>query len=177
MNVLALNCGSSSIKFRIFTLDGGAEPRRVAQGGIERIGEAATIEFTAEGGAAVQATERVPDHAAGVRRVLDWTSALGRIDAVGHRVVHGGSRFTAFVAEAAPGRVAVPAGRAPGLEPGAAVVAELRGRRVGVLALRARHQAAEKGPSASLAPSAARSTYRQYASRAAFGRRLAAGPF
>jgi len=95
MNVLALNCGSSSIKFRIFTLDGGAEPRRVAQGGIERIGEAATIEFTAEGGAAVQATERVPDHAAGVRRVLDWTSALGRIDAVGHRVVHGGSRFTA----------------------------------------------------------------------------------
>src|SRR5258707_7290819 len=37
--------------------------------------------------------------------------------------------------------------------------------------------AAEKGPSASLAPSAARSTYREYASRAAVGRRLAAGPF
>src|SRR5439155_17413282 len=36
---------------------------------------------------------------------------------------------------------------------------------------------AEKGPSASLAPSAARSTYREYASRAAIGRRLAAGPF
>ena len=38
-------------------------------------------------------------------------------------------------------------------------------------------QAAEKGPSASLAPSAARSTYNEYASRAAVGRRLAAGPF
>src|SRR6266478_245714 len=38
-------------------------------------------------------------------------------------------------------------------------------------------QAADKGPSASLAPSAARSTYREYASRAAVGRRLAAGPF
>jgi CubicO group peptidase (beta-lactamase class C family) len=38
-------------------------------------------------------------------------------------------------------------------------------------------QAAEKGPSASLAPSAARSTYREYASRAAVGRRLASGPF
>src|SRR6266566_3281686 len=38
-------------------------------------------------------------------------------------------------------------------------------------------QAAEKGPSASLAPSAARSTYRKYASRAAVGRRLASGPF
>src|SRR5207245_2184531 len=35
----------------------------------------------------------------------------------------------------------------------------------------------DKGPSASLAPSAARSTYREYASRAALGRRLAAGPF
>src|SRR6185436_111379 len=38
-------------------------------------------------------------------------------------------------------------------------------------------QAAEKGPSASLAPSAARSTYREYASHAALGRRLASGPF
>jgi len=37
--------------------------------------------------------------------------------------------------------------------------------------------AAEKGPSASLAPSAARSTYREYASRAPLGRRLASGPF
>ena len=39
------------------------------------------------------------------------------------------------------------------------------------------HGAPEKGPSASLAPSAARSTYREYASRAAVGRRLATGPF
>src|SRR5712692_3749209 len=38
-------------------------------------------------------------------------------------------------------------------------------------------QAAERGPSASLAPLAARSTYREYASRAAGGRRLASGPF
>src|SRR5207237_1705647 len=38
-------------------------------------------------------------------------------------------------------------------------------------------QAAEKGPAASLAPSAARSTYKEYASRAAVGRRLASGPF
>ena len=38
-------------------------------------------------------------------------------------------------------------------------------------------QAAEKGPSASLAPSTARSTYREYASRAVVGRRLASGPF
>lgn len=95
MNVLALNCGSSSIKFRIFALDGGTEPRRVAHGGVERIGDAATIELVAEGSEAVRTTEGVADHAAGVRRVLDWTSSFGRIDAVGHRVVHGGARFTA----------------------------------------------------------------------------------
>jgi acetate kinase len=94
MNVLALNCGSSSIKFRIFTFEGGAE-RRVAHGAVERIGDAATVAFAQEDGATVNATERVADHAAGVRRVLDWTSTVARIDAVGHRVVHGGARFTA----------------------------------------------------------------------------------
>src|SRR6185295_18944099 len=40
-----------------------------------------------------------------------------------------------------------------------------------------RRESDEKGPSASLTPSTARSTYREYASRAAIGRRLAAGPF
>jgi len=95
MNVLALNCGSSSIKFRIFTFERGAEPRRVAHGAVERIGDAATIAFAQDDAASVNVTERVADHAAGVRRVLDWTSAVARIDAVGHRVVHGGARFTA----------------------------------------------------------------------------------
>jgi acetate kinase len=95
MNVLALNCGSSSIKFQIFASDGRAAPRRLAHGAIERIGHDAALEFSAEGGATLRATEGVADHAAGVRRVLDWTSTVGRVDAVGHRVVHGGARFTA----------------------------------------------------------------------------------
>jgi acetate kinase len=96
MNVLALNCGSSSIKFQVFASEGSAEPRRLGRGAIERIGDAATLAFEADGQPAVRATERVADHAAGVRRVLDWTTpAVGRVDAVGHRVVHGGARFTA----------------------------------------------------------------------------------
>jgi acetate kinase len=71
--VLVLNCGSSSVKYRLF--DGEAT---VAKGLVERIGEA--------GG--------VADHAAALQQVLD---ALPRrdVDAVGHRVVHGGTRFSA----------------------------------------------------------------------------------
>ena len=105
MKVLALNCGSSSLKFQVFASDPGALPaavRRLARGLVERIGDAARLAFQAEGSPATHEGERVPDHEAAVRRVLAWLAAGGasghggsiRIDAVGHRVVHGGARFT-----------------------------------------------------------------------------------
>jgi acetate kinase len=98
MQVLALNTGSSSIKFQVFASEGAGGPRRLAHGAIERLGEKATLGFEAEGRAPLRATERIGDHAAGVQRVLDWTTrTVGRVDAVGHRVVHGGLRFTAPV--------------------------------------------------------------------------------
>ncbi|HEX2501430.1 MAG TPA: acetate/propionate family kinase, partial [Methylomirabilota bacterium] len=58
--------------------------------------------FQAEGSSATREREPVPDHEAAVRRVLGWLAAGGasehrgalRVDAVGHRVVHGGARFT-----------------------------------------------------------------------------------
>ena len=72
--VLVLNCGSSSIKYRLY--DG----ERVVDGGlIERIGE--------EGGGP-------PDHAAALHDLMDRLD-LGELTAVGHRVVHGGLRFSA----------------------------------------------------------------------------------
>jgi acetate kinase len=72
--VLVLNCGSSSVKYRLYDGD------RVVDGGlIERIGE---------GGAGPS------DHAAALREVMDRID-LGQLVAVGHRVVHGGLRFTA----------------------------------------------------------------------------------
>jgi acetate kinase len=72
--VLVLNCGSSSIKYRLYDGD------RVVDGGlIERIGEA--------GGGP-------PDHAAALRDLMDRLD-LGELTAVGHRVVHGGLRFSA----------------------------------------------------------------------------------
>jgi acetate kinase len=71
VTVLVLNCGSSSVKFQAFAMH--AE-RRLARGVIERV----------DG-----------DHAAAVGRALsEARAAAGRIDAVGHRIVHGGDRFT-----------------------------------------------------------------------------------
>jgi acetate kinase len=72
--VLVLNCGSSSIKYRLYDGD------RVVDGGlIERIGEA--------GGGP-------PDHAAALHDLMDRLD-VGELTAVGHRVVHGGLRFSA----------------------------------------------------------------------------------
>ncbi|MFG1775560.1 acetate/propionate family kinase [Micromonospora sp. NPDC049048] len=70
--VLVLNCGSSSVKFRLFDGD-----RVVDKGTVERVGEAG-------GGPA--------DHETAVRDILDGLDVTG-LTAVGHRVVHGGKRF------------------------------------------------------------------------------------
>jgi acetate kinase len=106
VKVLALNCGSSSLKFQVFAGDHGARPagiRPLARGLVERIGHAAaTLAFQVKGSPATRETAPVPDHEAAVRRVLEWLAAGGasehggaiRVDAVGHRVVHGGARFT-----------------------------------------------------------------------------------
>ena len=95
MNVLALNCGSSTIKFQVFAFD-GAGGGGVARGIIERFGDAAAVRFDATGRPPLRATERIPDHATGIRRVVDWVSeTAGRPEAVGHRIVHGGARFVA----------------------------------------------------------------------------------
>ena len=77
--VFVVNAGSSSLKFRLLQLAPGLEPTTLARGNLERIG--------LEGGDA-------SDHAEALELVL---AGLDRssIDAVGHRVVHGGVRFTA----------------------------------------------------------------------------------
>jgi acetate kinase len=100
VNVLAINCGSSSIKFALFA-GGGAEraedPRRLAHGRIERVGgDKAELRFVANGGAPLETTEPVPDHAEGLRRLAEWLAKTHLpVEAVGHRVVHGGLRFRA----------------------------------------------------------------------------------
>ena len=76
--VFVLNAGSSSVKYEIVDADGGPPG---ASGIVERIGEAGSD---------------VPDHAEAVRRILADLDTTGLV-AVGHRVVHGGERFTTAV--------------------------------------------------------------------------------
>ena len=108
MNVLVLNCGSSTAKFQLIAtdLDHIAQDADVhlAGGQVERIGGEAIITFRARGGEARRSTAPVRDMRAAVETIIRWvTSAdsgieevksVGDINAVGHRVVHGGERFT-----------------------------------------------------------------------------------
>lgn len=99
MNVLALNAGSSSVKFQLWKTDepaGGTGSAPLARGLVERIGAAATVAFEQDGRPPLRETVELVDHAAAVGRVVQWLGAgPAGLDAVGHRVVHGGARFVA----------------------------------------------------------------------------------
>ena len=93
MRVLAINCGSSTLKFLLVDTGNG---RRLAWGSVERIGGEASARFaSAQGGGSAEGTRvEAPDHGAAARVVLDWLGpASDGVDAVGHRVVHGGSQY------------------------------------------------------------------------------------
>ena len=106
MHILVLNAGSSSIKFQLIDTDEAsiaeARDRRLARGQIERIGGEAIVTMTPTGGETQTATAALRDHTAAVEHIIAWlvsdqsgvpVSSVGQIDAVGHRVVHGGERF------------------------------------------------------------------------------------
>jgi acetate kinase len=109
MNILVLNCGSSSLKFQLIATDleriEQNADRRLASGQIERIGGAAILTFTVEGRTTEKSAAPIRDIPAALDAVLKWISAqsidgvrnLGDIDAVGHRVVHGGEYFSQSV--------------------------------------------------------------------------------
>jgi acetate kinase len=110
MNVLVLNAGSSSLKFQLIRTDqehiSHDSDVRLARGVIDRIGGEALVTFQAEGGPPRKNAVPVRDHRAAVelalRLVAQDTAVAGitgyrDIDAVGHRVVHGGERFSKSV--------------------------------------------------------------------------------
>ncbi len=100
MKVLVLNCGSSTLKFQVIVTDGLAESRKLARGIVDRIGGPASYSFKSESGALEEKSLPVANHEVGVRLVIDWlrsTPDWRSIDAVGHRVVHGGDRFVESV--------------------------------------------------------------------------------
>jgi len=93
VNVLALNCGSSSLKFQLSVVDGRVT-RLLGRGLVERICGTASVAFEHEGRAPLREDAPIADHEAAVRRVIEWIQAGSTgFDAVGHRVVHGGERF------------------------------------------------------------------------------------
>jgi acetate kinase len=109
MNILVLNCGSSSLKFQLIATDleriSQNADQRLAYGQIERIGGAAILNFAVEGKESEKSAAPIRDIPAALDAVIRWISAqsiegvnnLGDIDAVGHRVVHGGEYFSKSV--------------------------------------------------------------------------------
>ena len=99
MKILVLNCGSSSIKYKLYDMDG---EKVLAQGGVERIGlDEAFIKVKLPDGSKKQIMADLPTHKEGVQLVfkclldpeLGAIKSLDEIGAVGHRVVQGGDLF------------------------------------------------------------------------------------
>jgi acetate kinase len=104
MKILVINCGSSTVKFQLVELErrrGGSGQKHVLAGGlVDRVGGKATRAFFSQGGPLRQEEISAEDHEQAVAVIIKWLSStpgLGSIDAVGHRIVHGGDQFTAAV--------------------------------------------------------------------------------
>lgn len=103
MKILVLNCGSSSIKYQLFDMETKAV---LAKGGIEKIGlEGSFLKLTLPDGEKVTLTKDIPEHTTGVRFIFSVLTgeeygvvkSIDEIDAVGHRMVHGGEKFSQSV--------------------------------------------------------------------------------
>ena len=103
MKILVLNCGSSSIKYKLFEM---ATKEILAQGGIEKIGlPGSFLKLTLPDGEKKIIEKDVPEHTTGVQFIFDTLTgaeygavkSLHEINAVGHRVVHGGTKFSGSV--------------------------------------------------------------------------------
>lgn len=101
MRVLVINCGSSSLKFELIELGAaGASPVRLARGTYEEIGPRTFARLWDADGRAFDAAAGVTDHAQAALHALAWLNAgpqEPRLDAIAHRIVHGGERVSAPV--------------------------------------------------------------------------------
>ena len=103
MKILVLNCGSSSIKYKLFDMD---KNDVIAQGGIEKIGmKGSFLKLTDKNGEKVIIEKEIPEHTVGVKFIFEVLTgsqygvikSLSEINAVGHRMVHGGEKFNKSV--------------------------------------------------------------------------------
>lgn len=104
MNVLVLNCGSSSIKYQLLNMD--MQPTLLAKGIVEKIGLTyGNFTYKPEGKESIAIEQPIPNHGVGMDLILHALvdkqhgilSALTEINAVGHRVAHGGEYFSESV--------------------------------------------------------------------------------
>ena len=100
MKILVLNCGSSSIKYQLIDIE---SKDVLAKGGIEKIGlEGSFIKFNLPNGEKETIFASIPEHTVGVRMIFDILTSekfgavgsIDEIDAIGHRMVHGGEKFS-----------------------------------------------------------------------------------
>lgn len=105
MKILVLNCGSSSIKYQLFNMDSNTWSV-MAKGGVEKVGlKGSFLKHEKENGEKVLLEGEIMDHATGIDYILGVMTSerhgciksLEEIDAVGHRVVHGGETFNSSV--------------------------------------------------------------------------------
>ncbi len=103
MKVLVLNCGSSSVKYKLFDM---ASKTVLGQGGAEKVGmKGSFIKHTTEDGSKVMIEGEILEHTNAIEYILGvliskkygCIASLDEIDAVGHRVVHGGEKFNSSV--------------------------------------------------------------------------------
>ena len=101
MKILVLNCGSSSIKYQLIDIE---TKNVLAKGGIEKIGlEGSFLKFNLPNGEKETIFTSIPEHTIGVRLIFDVLTSekfgvvgsIDEIDAIGHRMVHGGEKFSA----------------------------------------------------------------------------------
>ena len=103
MIILVLNCGSSSVKYKLFDM---SKQEVMAQGGVEKLGlPGSFLKFTLPSGEKVVLEKELPEHNVAIQFILSTLTdnkygclkSLNEIDAVGHRVVHGGEKFSSSV--------------------------------------------------------------------------------
>lgn len=103
MKIFVVNCGSSSIKYQLIDMK---DESVIAKGLVERIGiEGSVLTHTPAGKDKVRLESTIPDHVDGIKKVLaalvdpnhGVIKSMDEIDAVGHRVVHGGEIFNESV--------------------------------------------------------------------------------
>ena len=102
MNILVINCGSSSLKFQLINSE---SEEVLAKGLCERIGIDGKLTYQPEGGEKTTSDKAMPTHTEAIQFVIDALTdektgvvkSLDEINAVGHRVVHGGEKFASSV--------------------------------------------------------------------------------